>query len=754
MNALIVALLALAFATCARGYVNYENCESLLNRDLLSRVNIPQASFAFSSCCKSCATDSEFRAPNKMNCTGTFTRFAYVLPTSTMANAGNPLVSETRADVQGTPSQPCLSRPDECGKQACREISPVTIDILQTRQFAIYQLTQTNAILPFGFLPINGAGWGAGTGCLNATTSATCSGEIVPQNVNCNLDLLMSRFPGDFVDLYSSMNASCSNSSDPITTNIREDLCGSVCCTSCVNRTQPTYHRRWAMGPACYLQKISSPSWKVGFLARVSGGVVSEPWKVVSLNADAGSVAMGTQNKLRMYVREQFNLPSTSFNDISGDYMLICDYSNNGGVVNQGVLNPYVERPPWFSRMINDPNSVSVDEYLDSYPFGAPPIITNETAYYGGGVVPTQRSLGQNFSAFYIPQSIVAQLFETNSVLASDQTTQSETMIRALQACSVGNSDYFDLNVDVPGWWRNTPSGPVIQKSICQLSAELNDYALRYGELIANGSIAPADAYEILRPIQPRTLLPMYRIDRPNVWFQNGKMIIDAGLSLPTRAGLAVYLDSSDERVTFGNIFLPYTINVDQTSCTVRFDSPTALGKGEVIVVVNRQTETGGAAGVRLRTVCFLANGTALPTSPNETQIMPATDAGVLSKAPRWSFTGTYDSINAATAPYCNITLIGLGGVQDQKTLDQLNGMQCRFVLRGGELYADLRQQIGDAILVAFEEEEERRESDTFDWWAYLIMALVASFVILIGVGAIVAAIVFAQRKKSKQKKN
>jgi hypothetical protein len=246
----------------------------------------------------------------------------------------------------------------------------------------------------------------------------------------------------------------------------------------------------------------------------------------------------------------------------------------------------------------------------------------------------------------------------------------------------------------------------------------------------------------------------MYRIDRPNVWFQGGKMVIDAGLSLPTRAGLVVYADVSDERVVFGNTFLPYTINVAQTSCTVRSNSTSSISTGEVVVSINRETETGGAAGVRLRVECFFSNGSLISVQPNVTQIIPATDAGVIGKAPRWTFTGLYDTMNPTISPYCNVTLIGLAGVQDQKVLDQLNGMTCRFVLNGGELYADVRNQLGDEIIALFGNATGGSDrSSGYSWWAYLAFVVMAAIPVALLIALVVYAIIQTRKNKASKKK-
>jgi hypothetical protein len=750
MNHFLLFFLATVVVVCAQppAYVQFETCNDAETLRELEGEPLQTPKLLFSSSFLPCA-DSNFQGPlQELNCTGTYTRYSFVLPIRSTQQANGIPALQMSVNRLGTRGSSCLTSPSECNSQGCRHTNEMDFTIFHTRLFMKYSLVKVVPQVPFSFLPINGNNWGAGSGCTDADTgAATCTGQRALVNAICDPAEIVATYPGDFTDLNARLNASCGSLRDPATGPVDSEDCSTVCCRSCGSRATNTYSRNWAIGPVCGVYQINpNPQYVTGMFVRMAAAVTDLP-KVINatmLFPTPQSVRLGTYGKMRIYVNGMLFPPLQSLYSLSG-YVVLCNYENESGNIDQGRFNPNIERESWFQDLLDNIDTVTLADLENFAPFGTPSG-ANPITYFGAGKVPTQSSQNGTISWFYVPQSVVdaVALNETNYNVAS----QSEILDMNENACSFDSNDYFGNYVGVPGWALDSTGQPT-QPSICQMSNQVNEWARIFALYIANGT-SPADAAAAISSLMPPWIPPPYTINQPNMWINNGSLMLDVSTIVESTASLNIFVDISDEYITNSEIQDAFSINSGLSKCKINGEQDSSTVTGLVVVYANALDSVEGASGLVVTVRCFNDSGVEFPISPEPSQLLqPATGSAGLVSSPPFTYVTNTSFLGPYSAGFCNITINYPATVLDGLLIDQKT-VKCTYILRAGLIASAVTGMLADQP-IPFEENNSTSTdngSGSLGTGSIIAICLVFGIALIILVAFVATPFISAKMKK------
>lgn len=688
-------------------FVQFETCNDAATLAEVSTEDLTSPKLMFSSSYLPC-DDQNFRGPFALNCTGTYTRYSFTLPVRTTQQANGVPALSIPITALGTRSSSCLNSKDQCNTQGCRHIGTLDFTIWHTRMFMKYQLRKVARQAPFSFLPINGDGWGASSGCSSANVSAaTCTGERVGGNDVCDPSEITQSYPGDFSNLNAVLDSNCGSSRDPTNGPIDGESCTTVCCRSCGSRTNDTYHRNWMVGPVCSVYQINpNPSYVAGIFVRMFGQVVNLPQtiSVATLDPSPQQTRIGTQGKIRMYVNGML-LPTLQSMYSVGGYVVACNYENEYGNVDQGRFNPYVQRAPWFQNILDNPDNITLAELVSNAPFGTPEG-ANPITYYGAGKVPTKNSLNGTISWFYVSQPVISTVGP--GMTPYSVRSQSELIQMSQSACATTSNVYYSNYTGVPGWDTDDAGNP-LQTSVCQMSDALNRFASLFEMYIANGT-SPADAAALIQPMMPPWLPPMYTIDRPNVWLHDGSMIVDISTLMESKAALNLFVDVSDEYVSLNEVQDAYSINSAMSRCKINseLDAVTLTGQVSVVAEALGGIEGGGTLIATAR--CYSTNGTELVVVPTSRTIVVTPGQSDIIISEPFAYNSTTALLSPSATGYCTLSLNYPSSVLDGRLVDSKT-VTCTYIIRA-DLVANVRNGANPNDPAQFEPDKSKSDDD------------------------------------------
>ena len=650
-------------------------CQTLSDASATSlTTNTPPPELSYSVAGLVCSADdragTKYAPPSLLNCSSssaTYTRFVFDMP----SRSDTSLVTTLQQSVSYVGYEYgsrgvlygdyCLLDQTDCATTLCSNIQTISIGIASSPVRVAFNLSPATAVTPFSYLPLEAFGFANSTNCqefqeqiaalglpINATTSPAY-GSIIDVG-----DLIGCSYSADtiqmlFGDQFNTTTAGCGLYSDPDRGLNGPQQC-QVACLVGVNNTM-SEHRRWLVSPIFKIYRLAArPLWN-----SVIGIVVSTPFANHTIridNANPATVQLSTDRKIRVSVAQNYLTQSAVEQRIEAltggiaGYVFVSNYTTPtmAEAINQGVFNPYLN----ISALVNasriaaggDPWRLLLANQIFFPRSGFTP------TQRGAGTVPTYRSTGQ-VSWFYIPDRL-AQSRQNNYA-----QTQEALLARVINvadaslALGCNGGTVADCQDGIPGWGLNATGTGLDAPSLCQISSGINQYAQAYLAALATMGDVPAAKTAAGPP--PLGLFPGYDISAPNVWINNGQVLIDPGTSRNVTAVFSLAVDIVDDQFVFVDAPTGVTLGGDGQTCLI--DPP--AGNGTFMVsawnpnpygttpiqltmsaACNITNTTGGQV-----TVTYSGGSTSLLVPP---QTMIFSNAFVLQFAP---FNGTTSSI-------------------------------------------------------------------------------------------------------------
>lgn len=458
------------------------------------------------------AADQLISSPND----GLYTRFAFrVKVTAEEDFASSYTETFTMVDSEGGCTRASQACPSD---ESCTELFRTDIEVDIANITVPYRLqrigfspTSPNGggvgseasqfVMPFTYLPIDDY-----TG-----TNAPCSdfdSLSCEAGTECMLAAECSSTPCDsdgiapaVGDPSAAIAGNCGVLHDPLP--LTNDLlfpgelnqrCVSACCAPCDAMLTSAYHERWALGTPTYAFGIQQADRILAdFVIRTTvtnsfNGTVTTR-TVRMLQQDLGAVQFDeeTGQQVRVTINDISAELYNALPDMTGGAILVWDYGNGttSGLVSQ-----------------------STDPYTNPYT-----ALPNE----GFGLTPTENNLGLGFGWAYLNDTRRLGAAPGQYGASQAMLTSATAQFGAQESCY---NDYYPFYKTLPGWEMVQPAdnttGPVPRvETACQISHLLNQLTAD----IVGGAPASSWTGQWYMP-------PHYDFHRPNMWLQNGRLMV------------------------------------------------------------------------------------------------------------------------------------------------------------------------------------------------------------------------------------
>ncbi len=501
----------------------------------------------------------------------------------------------------------CLPDATACGSTPCSIIQPITLQLASSPVRLAYTLIPVDESSTFSFLPVDLFGLNVTDNCasyfaslaaltgMNGTFAATADvGQITSCSYNAGV---ISALFNDSLNL----NASCGIYSDPTTGLVNAQQC-RVACVANVTSNTTSEHRRWLAGPPFYAYRVQTRvEWNSVLAVSVTIGTTQRTILIPSVNSN--TVMLSDDGLVRVSIAGNYlsELAQDARFVVDG-YVFVANYIDNpdaGNSINQGIFNPY----------LNISNLVAIaKQRAGNNPFS---LLTATESFFsragltpaqiGSGKVPTFRSTG-SVSFFYIPTALARtkgnQYTQTQDQLLKRLLDTSSSS--GLDQCNSGN--LAACWNSIPGWAFNS-SGAVISQSLCQISNGLNAYSAQYMSNLASGMSAAAS---VPPGPPPLGLFPGYTIEAPNVWVNDGQVLVDPGAAYNVTAVFSVAIDVANALLTYVDGTTGVVLTTPNQGC-IAYNQ---LGTGLLVVGISNLNPYGsGSIKLTLSANCSIFNG-------------------------------------------------------------------------------------------------------------------------------------------------
>lgn len=600
-------------------------------------------SLLYSVTALSCSADvlsGKYGGANQLACDvsadNTYTRFVVSIPSRSNDSLVTSLVQNVtflgqENSFSGAVSGSfCLVDQNDCVSTPCSPIVPITLKLASSPIRVAYNLIPLQPTVPFSFLPVDLFGPNATSNCaayfaqvaalpgmFGTYASIVDIGDV--SSCSYNGGVITARF-GDALNL----TASCGLYSDPTSGLSADQECQIACVMTRPDNTT-SEHRRWLAGPIFKVYRVQSRiQWNAVMAVAVTIGTTERT--IFIPTANASTVMLSDDRLVRVSVSSNYltRLASDPRFAVDG-YVFTADYGtpNMGSSINQGIFNPYLDLSVLIAQArlaaMGDPWLLLQASQVFIPRIGLTP------AQLGSGKVPTYNSTG-SISWFYIPTRLART--KTNIYTQTqDQLLGRVTDLAAngtVELCNAGSLAACRLGI--PGWQLNSTGG-ADTLSLCQLSNGVNAYANQYRtNLAAGGNVTNSVPAGPL----PVGLFPAFDISAPNVWINQGQILIDPGQSYDITAVFSLAIDVANQLLTYTDAPTGVVLTSPEQSCLTR----NAHGTGELMLQLTNVNELGnGPIMLTLNASCVITEATNISypvtvyynsSSPTAAVIIPA----------------------------------------------------------------------------------------------------------------------------------